>query len=56
MRIALCGNNNDNVVGDDNDEHNDGNNYDDVIVFKTPVTNSGQSLMNCIEDQIIYFL
>ena len=32
MRIALCGNINDNVVGYDNNENNDGDNDDDMIV------------------------
>ena len=32
MRITLCGNNNDNVVGHDNDENDDGDNDDDMVV------------------------
>ena len=31
MRITLCGDNND-VVGDDNDENDDGDTTDDMIV------------------------
>ena len=32
MRITLCGNNNDNVVDDVNDENDDGDTTDDIIV------------------------
>ena len=31
MRITLCGNNNDNVVGNDNDENDDGDTHGDMI-------------------------
>ena len=32
MRITLCGNDNANVAGDDNDENDDGDTNDDMIV------------------------